>query len=89
MKAKDSAIHIRVSQDDKEKIKDSGLKYSDVFYYGLHGILRDTEKERNMLLRNIANNINQITRHFNGTNELPEIKELKEILKEIKKIKEL
>lgn len=89
MKVKDSAIHIRVSQVDKNKIKNSGLKYSDVFYYGLHGILRDTEKERNMLLRNIANNINQIARHYNQTKELPEITELKNILKEIKKMKEM
>lgn len=89
MKVKDSAVHIRVSQKDKDIIKNSGVKYSDVFYYGLHGILRDTERERNKLLRNIANNINQIARHYNQTKELPEIKELKEILKSIKEMKEL
>ena len=44
MKVKDSAIHIRVSQVDKNKIKNSGLKYSDVtcpFVKRIHNTVKE------------------------------------------------
>lgn len=88
---KDSVLRLRLSSEDKQKIQaraeSEGLKISS-YARGmlLFGEVIKVDAEDKKTLNGIANNLNQLTRHYNQTGERkPELESvLKSLIEEIR-----
>jgi len=88
---KDSVLRLRLSAEDKDKIQvkvaREGLKLSAYARQMLlFGEVINVSSEDKKTLNGIANNLNQLTRHFNQTGERkPELESvLKSLIEEIR-----
>lgn len=80
-------VNVRLTISEYEKIKKSGVRYSDIFYYGLYGISKEENKKLIAEIKRIGNNLNQIARAVNVKKAIDIIKELKVVLNDIKNVK--
>lgn len=80
-------VNVRLTISEYEKIKKSGVRYSDIFYYGLYGISKEENKKLIAEIKRIGNNLNQIARAVNEKKAIDIIKELKVVLNDIKNVK--
>lgn len=85
-KMKNKIISCRVSESEYNYIKNHNIKIYDMIFYFLNDTTKEMKKEKNKLLYNIANNLNQLAKHCNITKQAPTLKEIKEIKELIKNV---
>ena len=83
---KNKIISCRVSESEYNYIKNHNIKIYDMIFYFLNDTTKEMKKEKNKLLYNIANNLNQLAKHCNTTKQAPTLKEIKEIKELIKSV---
>lgn len=83
---KNKFVGCRVSEEEYNEIKKRKINVYDMVCYFLHDTTIELKRERNKLLFNIANNVNQLSKHCNITKQAPTLKEIKEIKEMIKNV---
>ena len=85
MEKRNKKVNVRLTELEYNNIKKLGLKYSDIFYMGMHYYSKKEKQELKTKLRKIGNNLNQIAKYCNTKKQAPELKvlnEIREILKQ-------
>ena len=85
MEKRTKKVNVRLTEIEYNNIKKQGLRYSDIFYMGMHYFTKKEKKNIREELRKIGTNINQLTKQCNTTKTAPQLKvlnKIKEILKE-------
>lgn len=84
MEKRTKKVNVRLTEMEYNNIKKQGLRYSDIFYMGMHYYSKKEKQELKTELRRIGNNLNQIVKYCNTNKtalQLKELNEIKELLK--------